>query len=78
MMIREAPFAGATATVVKARNVSITATATVASTCPFQQALDPSPHPLRAVYYRRGRELLLMAAGISNARSMGPLDTNLL
>jgi hypothetical protein len=32
---------------------------------------------LRQVYHRRPRELLLMAAGISNARSLDPLDTNL-
>jgi hypothetical protein len=38
--------------------------------------LDPS-HPLQQVYYRRRRELLLMAAGIGTPRSLSPLDTNL-
>src|SRR5712691_10820537 len=39
--------------------------------------LNPS-RSLRRVYYRRRRGLLLMAAVISNGRSLGPLDTKLL
>src|SRR6266498_3495753 len=50
----------------------------------FRHLLDALPPeglgsiaPPARVYYRRRREPLVMAAGISNARSLGTLDTNL-